>query len=378
MATRAGKRYCGSRRLLATLVVTFPATLVVLTVVLVHGSRAANSALGITFRLDHFQCYQVDPGGTFQPRTVNLVDQFGRSRARVAQMTTLCAPARKNKTPVRNRLAHLACYPIRSTPAFRPRRVIVTNQFEKATRVVVARPNQLCVPSGKALPPTRPRPVKGLDHYQCYLAKPAKALAPRRVVLVDQFGKSRPTVVRMVSFCAPVRKNKVVVKNARDHLACYQLRPAGPFQPRRVLIVNQFGNAQLTVVVPQTLCLPSRKRVVPTLPDLTVTIPNTRTDVSCPGGAGTCITTRTFTITNPSSVNVATPLDVLAQADPGQSKTITIPGLAAGASLALTQQWGPAGNCYDPDCTVTFTVDSGNAVAESNEANNTATRTDLG
>jgi hypothetical protein len=374
MATRA-KRFCGSRLFLATLTL---GTTLAFVAWIAHGSDAAPAKPLITFRLDHFQCYRVDPGGTFKPRTVNLVDQFGRSRATVAQLTTLCAPVRKNKGQVRNRLAHLVCYPIRSTPAFRSRRVIVTNQFEKATRIVVARPNQLCVPSGKAIPPNRPRPVKGLDHYQCYLAKPTKALAPRRVLLVDQFGKSRPTVVRLVSFCTPVRKNKVVVKNARDHLACYQLRPATPFQPRRALIVNQFGNAQLTVAAPQTLCVPSLKRVVPTLPDLTVTIPNTRTDVQCPGGAGTCITTRTVTITNSSAVAVTTPFDVLAQADPGQSKTITVPALAAGASLPLTQQWGPAGNCYDPDCTVTVTVDSGNAITESNETNNTATRTDLG
>jgi hypothetical protein len=374
MATRA-KPFCGSRLFLVTLAL---ATTLGFVAVISHGSEPALAGSTVVFRLDHFQCYRVDPGSAFKPRTVNLLDQFGRSRATVAQLTTLCAPVRKNNGQVRNRLAHLACYPIRSTPAFQARRVFITNQFEKATRVVVSRPNQLCLPSGKSIPPNRPRPVKGLDHYQCYLAKPAKALKPRRVLLVDQFGKSRPTVVRLVNLCAPVRKNRVVVKNTRDHLACYQLRPAGQFRPRRVLIVNQFGNAGLTVATPQTLCVPSLKRVVPTLPDLTVTIPNIRTDVSCPGGAGTCITTRTFTISNPSAVNVTTPFDVLAQADPGQSKTITVPALAAGASLAVTQQWGPAGNCYDPDCTVTITVDSGTAIAESNETNNTATRTDLG
>ena len=374
MAKRA-KPFCGSRLLLLTLAL---ATTLGFVAFIIQGSDAARAGSTVVFRLDHFQCYRVDPGSAFQPRTVNLLDQFGRSRATATQLTTLCAPVRKNNGQVRNRLAHLACYPIRSTPAFRQRRVRITNQFEKGTRVVVVQPNQLCVPSGKSIPPNRPRPVKGLDHYQCYLAKPAKALAPRRVLLVDQFGKSRPTVVRLVRFCVPVRKNKVVVKNTRDHLACYQLRPAGQFSPRRVLIVNQFGNAELTVATPQTLCVPSLKRVVPTLPDLTVTIPNTRTDVSCPGGGGTCITTRTFTITNAGSVNIATPFDILAQADPGQSKTTTVPALAAGASLAVTQQWGPGGNCYDPDCSVTITVDSGNAITESNEANNTATRTDLG
>jgi hypothetical protein len=129
-------------------------------------------------------------------------------------------------------------------------------------------------------------------------------------------------------------------------------------------------------VSPQTLCLPSLKRLIK--PDLTVSIPNTRTQVSCPGGGGTCITTRDFTVTNAGSVNVLTSFTVLVHADPGQTKTLTVPSLAAGTSVPLTAQLGPDNNCYDPDCTVSVTVDSGNAVAEANEANNTATRTDRG
>ena len=88
--------------------------------------------------------------------------------------------------------------------------------------------------------------------------------------------------------------------------------------------------------------------------------------------------TRDFTVTNASSVNVLTPFTVLVQADPGQKTTLTVPSLAAGASVPLTANLGPDNNCYDPDCTVSVTVDSGNAVAEANETNNTATRTDLG
>ena len=100
--------------------------------------------------------------------------------------------------------------------------------------------------------------------------------------------------------------------------------------------------------------------------------------VSCPGGAGTCVTTVNFTVTNASSTAIATAFDVLVQADPGVSKTITISGLAAGASSTLSQALGPDGNCFDPDCTVKVTVDSGNVVVESNEANNVATATSIG
>jgi hypothetical protein len=181
----------------------------------------------------------------------------------------------------------------------------------------------------------------------------------------------------MVSLCAPVRKDTVTIRNKRDHLVCYQLRSRPTFRTRHVGIVTQFGKGDLTVVSPSRLCLPSLKRLNE-LPDLTVSIPNTRTQVSCPGGGGTCITTRDLIVTNASSVNVLTPFAVLVQADPGQKTTLSVPSLAAGASVTLSATLGPDNNCYDPDCTVSVTVDSGSAVAEANETNNVATRTDPG
>jgi len=380
MGARATESVCGSRILRATLTLALSAAVgVTLTVVL--GARASDSATTsreLSFRLNHFQCYSVDPGSAFKPRTVALADQFGRSKALASQLTTLCAPVRKNGSILRNARAHLVCYPIKRKPAFRSRKVVITNQFEKGTRLVVVRPTQLCLPTGKSiLPGPSAQPVKGLDHYQCYVVKPARKLRERRVSLLDQFGKSRPIVVRMVSLCAPVRKNTVPIRNKRDHLVCYQLRSRQPFRSRLVGIVNQFGKGDLTVVSPERLCLPSLKRLNELL-DLTVSIPNTRTQVSCPGGGGTCIVTRDFTVTNASSVSVLTPFTVLVQADPGQKTTLTVPSLAAGASVPLTANLGPDNNCYDPDCTVSVTVDSGNVVAEANETNNTDTRTDRG
>jgi CARDB len=380
MRARATESVCGSRLFGATLALAL-GTVLGVTLVAVLGaqaSRKATSSGELSFRINHFQCYGVDPGSGFKPRAVTLVDQFGRSKAVASQLTALCAPVRKNGGAVRNARAHLVCYPIKSKPAFRSRKVVITNQFEKGTRLVVVRPNQLCVPTGKAvLPGLSPKPVKGLDHYQCYVVKPTRKLRERRVSLLDQFGKSRPIVVRMVSLCTPVRKNTVPIRNKRDHLVCYQLRSRQTFRARHVGIVNQFGKGELTVVSPERLCLPSLKRLNE-LPDLTVSIPNTRTQVSCPGGGGTCITTRDFIVTNASSVNVVTPFAVLVQADPGQKTTLSVPSLAAGASVTLSANLGPDNNCYDPDCTVSVTVDSGSAVAEANETNNVATRTDPG
>ena len=54
---------------------------------------------------------------------------------------------RKNNGLVRNRQAHLACYSLRG-PTFHPRWVVILNQFGHP-RLVVFRPDSLCVPSLK-------------------------------------------------------------------------------------------------------------------------------------------------------------------------------------------------------------------------------------
>ena len=340
------------------------------------GSSDAKEAGASQFRLDHFQCYRVDPTTAFTARTVTLADQFGRSRARVLRLFNLCAPVVKNKLRVRNRAAHLSCYVLQRR-SFRSRRVVVSNQFERAGRLVVVRPSELCLPSGKELDPgPRPQPATGLDHYQCYAVKPLTRPRVRPPVLVDQFGRSRPRVVAAVRLCAPVRKNTSAPRNGRDHLTCYSLRPMSAFAPRRVAVANQFGGSRMVVFRPEWLCVPSTKRVL--RPDLRVSIANAMIPVTCPSGPRTCVTTANFTITNPTAVPVATPFQVLIEADPGVSKTITVAGLGAGASQSFSESLGPGLNCYDPDCTVQVTLDSGNAVAESNEGNNGATRTDLG
>ena len=159
MAPRAKTSFCGSRLVRSTLALVFIAALGVGYALLGRSASPAATTAATAFRLDHFQCYRVKPPGAFTPRRVTLVDQFGKSKAVASQVTTLCAPVSKNKSVVRNRLAHLACYPITRKPRFRPRRATITNQFEKATPVVVVKPVQLCLPSGKTL--FRPRPASG-------------------------------------------------------------------------------------------------------------------------------------------------------------------------------------------------------------------------
>lgn len=95
------------------------------------------------------------------------------------------------------------------------------------------------------------------------------------------------------------------------------------------------------------------------------------TTVDCPTGGGSCVTTVTFTITNTGTANAGS-FNVKITLDPGQSVIVNqaVAGLAVGASQTFTITSPPGGNCFDPDCKVCVTVDSGNTVVESNETNN--------
>lgn len=335
----------------------------------------------VAFRLDHFLCYSIRLSGAFRPRSVVLLDQFRPARkTQVLAPELLCNPTSKNGGRIVNRRGHLLCYTTRSPQTFRSRRVTVRNQFGTA-RLAVARPAGLCLPTGKSRDPTlKPPPPGRLDHFECYPVKPLTTpRLPSRVGLRDQFHAGKYAIRRPLRLCNPVGKNKSRVLNARDHLVCYSVAPLQPTRPRGVHVVNQFGRLALTAVTPRVLCLPSLKRELPRLPDLTVTIDQASLSVSCPGGGGTCVTTFIFTVTN-AGAGSAGAFDASADADPAGvgPKVVSFPGLAAGASATRTVSFGPAGNCFDPECTVSVTVDSGNVVAESNESNNTDTFTALG
>ena len=115
------------------------------------------------------------------------------------------------------------------------------------------------------------------------------------------------------------------------------------------------------------------------LADLTVSIPDDGVDVSCPNGAGSCVTTVTFTVTNRGVADIGESFDVLVDADPDERSTLTLPGgLAAWASAVRTTELGPGGNCYDPDCFVRVEVDPAGSVLELNERNNIATWSRVG
>lgn len=106
--------------------------------------------------LEHFECYTLKPTRRFTPITVTLRDQFDETswRARLRDWSRLCipvskrSPAKNTGAPVRNRHDHLLCYEVGERPGFKPRQVVINNQFKRATLTALGT-ESLCVPSVK-------------------------------------------------------------------------------------------------------------------------------------------------------------------------------------------------------------------------------------
>lgn len=105
-----------------------------------------------------------------------------------------------------------------------------------------------------------------------------------------------------------------------------------------------------------------------------------RPSVRCPGGPGTCVTKVSFTVANVGAADAGA-FNIQAVLDPAQSVVVhqAVPsGLSAGAEQTITVTTPPGGNCFDPDCTVTVTVDNDDAVEECDEQNNELSETTVG
>ena len=113
-------------------------------------------------------------------------------------------------------------------------------------------------------------------------------------------------------------------------------------------------------------------------PDLVVSDIADSPKVNCPTGAGSCVTTVKFTVSNIGTAD-AGPFNIRIAIDPGVVLNQFVPGgLPAGASATFTLSTPPGGNCYNPDCTVTIAVDDTNVVEECKEDNNRTSETTPG
>jgi hypothetical protein len=114
------------------------------------------------------------------------------------------------------------------------------------------------------------------------------------------------------------------------------------------------------------------------LPDLTIRLPE-RTSVRCSSLGGFCTHIVPVQIINLASTPVINPFQVRVSADNGMSRTLDVPSLSGNGVTTALANLAPPGqrfSCYDPDCRVEGTVDSSSVIAESNEMNNRAARTD--
>lgn len=109
--------------------------------------------------------------------------------------------------------------------------------------------------------PVEPPKVKG-EHYLCYRIDDFGGFRPVEVKLKDQFDGYVTAVVRPVSLCNPVDKNGEGIMDPKLHLVCYEIKPVR--SPRRTVVAyNQFGKEQkLTSPGPETLCVPSYKKIL--------------------------------------------------------------------------------------------------------------------
>jgi uncharacterized repeat protein (TIGR01451 family) len=106
-----------------------------------------------------------------------------------------------------------------------------------------------------------------LDHFKCYKTEQVGTkFDPRQVVLTDQFNTERVNVFRPEAFCAPVDKDASGINDPSAHLACYKVRDVRgdefpKFERQRLEAADQFGTHTLLLKKTRTLCLPSSKTV---------------------------------------------------------------------------------------------------------------------
>ena len=114
-----------------------------------------------------------------------------------------------------------------------------------------------------------------------------------------------------------------------------------------------------------------------TVPDLVIRDIDLETlTVSCPSGAGSCVTTVDIIMENVDR-GAAGSFQTQAIFDPAQSVEVIAEmpsGLAPNTQLTVQFETEPGGNCFDPNCLICATIDFRDNVLETNESNNTLCR----
>jgi cysteine-rich repeat protein len=108
------------------------------------------------------------------------------------------------------------------------------------------------------------------DPFKCYKLRESGAgrFQPGPLNLVDQFGSASTVVHGAERLCNPVDEDGAGVSDPTAHLMCYDLAGEPGFVRRSVVIRNRFGDQTLTLVRPDSLCVPAETDGVQSTLDL--------------------------------------------------------------------------------------------------------------
>lgn len=247
-----------------------------------------------------------------------LEDQFGTLVADVKGVVTLCNPTQIAAHPA----VHAVGYKI--TRAKEPPQAKFVKRDHTAIDefgthpLTVVKPTEVRAPSAKVLGAggTDLVDTTGVDHFECYKAKPAKGapkfVPPAPLEITDQFGTQSYTLKKITKLCTPVNKDDEdpTAPQHVGHVVCYKAKlPAKTKVTAQTVSVNNtnFGPAVLDTkkAVPE-VCVPAFKDTVPTTTTTTTSTSTTTTTLQlscsvaqpCAGGveccAGTCLPADSF------------------------------------------------------------------------------------
>jgi hypothetical protein len=193
------------------------------------------------------------------PALIPLVlrDQFGSLNVDIIQRKRFATPASKDGSVVYDDTAHQSWFGIYAEQP--ERNVLVTDQFGTYLWTL-GNAVYLVAPAVKYPQPGDAPPVR--NHYLCYEATHgAEVVKP--VMVIDQFGAVQVTVVIGKLFCNPVEKTTAdgtvfPIVDSQAHLACYLVENPETYSIY-VTVLDQFGSPEMTLVSNDCLCTPALK-----------------------------------------------------------------------------------------------------------------------
>lgn len=222
-------------------------------------------------QLDYFLFYNIKPKPRVQ-YTPWLQGQFDEE-PEDAQMTRLgyfACPVQKNKEDFYDPNAHFTVYllaPQPGPPDPRKIRIVADNQLgTHKFDIDMNKERYLLVPAKKF--ERGLRLSAKLDHYKAYAIISDEKSLDQRVILKDQFGEVKTTLLKPIVFAVPVTKwhgGRIFdISNEKAHLLIYTIKT--PSVDRAKTVADQFNCYGLHISDGARLAVPSLKTKARELP----------------------------------------------------------------------------------------------------------------